>query len=55
MAMAEVEPETIELIEAHGTGIPLGDPIELAALEQAFRCQHVKPEPCHLDETRACG
>jgi len=34
--LAEVEPETISYIEAHGTGTPLGDPIEIAALTQAF-------------------
>ncbi|GCE23093.1 type I polyketide synthase [Dictyobacter kobayashii] len=35
--MAEVEPESISYIEAHGTGTLLGDPIEVAALTQAFR------------------
>jgi len=35
--VAEVEPETITYIEAHGTGTALGDPIEIAALTQAFR------------------
>ena len=35
--MAEVSPETITYLEAHGTGTPLGDPIEIAALTQAFR------------------
>jgi acyl transferase domain-containing protein len=35
--IAEAEPETIGYIETHGTGTPLGDPIELAALTQAFR------------------
>jgi acyl transferase domain-containing protein len=34
--MAEVEPATIAYIEAHGTGTALGDPIEIAALTQAF-------------------
>ncbi len=34
---AEVEPETVSFIEAHGTGTELGDPIEVAALVQAFR------------------
>jgi non-ribosomal peptide synthase protein (TIGR01720 family) len=36
-AVAEVDPESISYIEAHGTGTPLGDPIEFAALAQAFR------------------
>jgi len=35
-AQAGVEPETISYIEAHGTGTPLGDPIEVAGLTQAF-------------------
>ncbi len=34
---AEVEPETISYIEAHGTGTPVGDPIEVAALTRVFR------------------
>ncbi len=36
-AMAGVSPETITYIEAHGTGTPLGDPIEIAALTKVFR------------------
>jgi acyl transferase domain-containing protein/acyl carrier protein len=35
--MAEVEPETITYMETHGTGTALGDPIEIAAMTQAFR------------------
>ncbi|MCP5107782.1 MAG: SDR family oxidoreductase, partial [bacterium] len=34
--MAEVEPETITYVETHGTGTPLGDPIEIEALKAAF-------------------
>jgi amino acid adenylation domain-containing protein len=34
--MANIEPESIGFIEAHGTGTPLGDPIEVAALSLAF-------------------
>ena len=34
--IAGIEPETISYIEAHGTGTVLGDPIEIAALKQAF-------------------
>lgn len=37
LAMANVEPDTITYVEAHGTGTRLGDPIEIAALTQAFR------------------
>ncbi len=36
-AMAKVDPATITRIEAHGTGTPLGDPIEIAGLAEAYR------------------
>ena len=36
-ASAGVSPSEISYIEAHGTGTPLGDPIEVAALTKAFR------------------
>ena len=35
-AIAGVDAETISYIEAHGTATPIGDPIEIAALTQAF-------------------
>ena len=37
LAVAEVPAETISYVETHGTGTPVGDPIEIAALTQAFR------------------
>ena len=46
--MAEVEPETIAYIEAHGTGTPMGDPIEIAALTQAFRADTEKNGFCAI-------
>ncbi|MEA2173842.1 MAG: hypothetical protein QOD00_1434 [Blastocatellia bacterium] len=36
-AMADISPDTISYVETHGTGTSLGDPIEVAALTQAFR------------------
>ncbi len=35
-ALAEINPETITYVEAHGTATPLGDPIEVAGLVKAF-------------------
>ncbi|MCK4765347.1 MAG: amino acid adenylation domain-containing protein [Candidatus Aminicenantes bacterium] len=34
--MAEVQPESISYMEAHGTATPLGDPVEVAAMKLAF-------------------
>jgi acyl transferase domain-containing protein len=37
LGIADVDPATIGFVEAHGTGTALNDPIEIAALSQAFR------------------
>ena len=37
LAVAGISAETISYVETHGTGTPVGDPIEIAALTQAFR------------------
>ena len=36
LAMAEVEPATVTMVEAHGTATPLGDVIEIQALREAY-------------------
>jgi acyl transferase domain-containing protein/acyl carrier protein len=51
-AVAEVEPDTIGYIEAHGTGTPLGDPIEIAALTQVFRGTTRRPGYCALGSVK---
>lgn len=58
LAVAAVDPATVSYIEAHGTATTLGDPIEVAALAEAFgsepragRCAlgSVKTNIGHLD------
>ncbi len=47
-ASARVSPESITFVETHGTGTPLGDPIEVSALTEAFRASTNKTEFCAL-------
>jgi len=42
MADANIDASTISYIEAHGTATPLGDPIEIEGLNQAFGAQEKK-------------
>ncbi len=52
-ALAGIEPGTIGLIEAHGTGTPLGDPIEVAALAQVFAGEGEPGRPCALGSVKS--
>lgn len=47
-ANAGIPIETIRYIEAHGTGTPVGDPIEFEALNQVFNAKTTKRQFCHL-------
>jgi phthiocerol/phenolphthiocerol synthesis type-I polyketide synthase E len=51
-AVANVEPDTIGYIEAHGTATPLGDPIEVAALTQIFRESTARTNFCALGSVK---
>ncbi|MEA5602489.1 type I polyketide synthase [Nostoc sp. UHCC 0252] len=50
--LAEVEPETISYIEAHGSGTALGDPIEIAALTKVFRASTEKKNFCAVGSVK---
>jgi len=51
-AVAQVNPETITYIEAHGTATPLGDPIEIASLTQVFRASTEKKQYCAIGSVK---
>ncbi|QSQ25574.1 SDR family NAD(P)-dependent oxidoreductase [Pyxidicoccus parkwayensis] len=49
---AEVEPESITYVEAHGTGTSLGDPVEVAALTEAFRTSTERSGFCAIGSVK---
>jgi acyl transferase domain-containing protein/aryl carrier-like protein len=61
LAVADVDPDTVDYVECHATGTRLGDSIELAALDRAYPgtperprvLSSLKPDIGHLD--RASG
>ena len=53
-AVAGVDPSTIGYVETHGTGTPLGDPIEIEALRQAFdAAEGERTAPCVLGSVKS--
>ncbi|GCF07146.1 hypothetical protein KDI_07100 [Dictyobacter arantiisoli] len=48
-----INPETITLLEAHGTGTKLGDPIEVEALVEAFQSFTDKKQYCALGSVKS--
>lgn len=52
-AQAGVNPSDISYIEAHGTGTPLGDPIEMQALTEIFKRNSDSESPVHVTSVKA--
>jgi acyl transferase domain-containing protein/thioesterase domain-containing protein len=52
LAVAGVSAESIGYVECHGTGTKMGDPIEVAALTQAFRQSTAKTGFCAIGSVK---
>jgi phthiocerol/phenolphthiocerol synthesis type-I polyketide synthase E len=53
-AIAEVDASEISYIETHGTGTPLGDPIEIEGLRQAFEVSdEPRQGPCYVGSVKS--
>ncbi len=53
LEQAGVDPESIGYVEGHGTGMQMGDAVELAALTQAFRKRTEKNQFCAIGSVKA--
>ncbi|MFP5502710.1 MAG: beta-ketoacyl synthase N-terminal-like domain-containing protein, partial [Candidatus Sericytochromatia bacterium] len=52
-AEAAVSPETIELLEAHGTGTKVGDATELSALQEVYGAHQAGEQWCALGSVKS--
>jgi acyl transferase domain-containing protein len=52
LSIAGVEPESVSYVETHGTGTTLGDPVEVAALTEAFRGGTDKKNFCAIGSVK---
>ncbi|WP_405690198.1 SDR family NAD(P)-dependent oxidoreductase [Streptomyces sp. NBC_00057] len=55
LAVADVSPRSIGYVEGHGTGTPIGDPIEIEALTAAFRAADPQGDGSPTDTWCALG
>ncbi|WP_426445769.1 beta-ketoacyl synthase N-terminal-like domain-containing protein [Paenibacillus sp. S-38] len=52
LLVAEVDASTVTYVEAHGTGTALGDPVEVAALTDAYRTHTDRRQYCALGSVK---
>jgi len=52
LAVAQIDPDTVTYIQAHGTGTALGDPIEVAALTQVYSTATRQKASCALGSVK---
>ncbi|WP_109519805.1 type I polyketide synthase [Mycolicibacterium aurum] len=53
-AIAGVDASTVTYVETHGTGTPIGDPIEIEGLRQAFDlAEETRSDPCYLGSVKS--
>ncbi|MBF0190729.1 MAG: type I polyketide synthase [Magnetococcales bacterium] len=52
-AAADIDPQKIRYIEAHGTGTPLGDPTECKALGSVYGLGRPEDQPCMVGSVKA--
>ncbi len=53
LAVADVDADSISYVECHGTGTPVGDPIEIAALTKAFRESSDRVGYCRIGSVKS--
>lgn len=53
LSLANINPETIRYVEAHGTATPLGDPIEVSALSKAYTEHTTKKQYCGIGSLKS--
>jgi acyl transferase domain-containing protein len=51
--MAEIEPDTVDLLEAHGTGTPAGDLAEMKAVHKIFGANAARKSYCAIGSVKS--